>query len=93
MGGLASNPRRGSGPGLLAVPPMGVFVSQLEINVAAVVNPFMRAIPKRPTGRMPVAPDSFWRTDMAGPNVVSRLDIEAHSIENCGVIRHEIPFD
>jgi hypothetical protein len=48
----------------------------------------MWAIPKQPTGRKRVAPDSFWRTDTAGPNVVSRLDIEAHSVENCGVIRH-----
>jgi len=84
--------RRGLGPGRFHWR-VRVPAGQVGIDVALLVEPFVRAILRQPRNEKPVALNCFWRANSAGPNVLSNANIEAHRIENHSVVRHRKSFD
>jgi hypothetical protein len=73
-----------NGAGFLNV---GIFERKPEIDVAPLIEPFMRAkFLARWINRVPVSVDGFTRACPASPNVLSRFDIKTHCIENCGAV-------
>ena len=80
--------RRGLGPGRFRWR-IRVLAGQIGIDVALLIEPFVRAILRQPRNEKPVAADCFWRANSAGPNVLSNANIKAHRIENHSVVCHD----
>jgi len=66
-----------------------LLAGQFGIDVALLVEPFVRAILRQPRNEKPVALDCYWRANSAAPNVLPNANIEAHRIENHSVVCHD----
>jgi hypothetical protein len=68
----------------------GRVLSQILINITQAVEPLVWTEAKGyRINTVAVSPDRIASAGKAGPNVLSRRDIEAHCIKNSSIVRHE----
>jgi hypothetical protein len=65
-----------------------VFLRKLGIDIAALVEPFVRAISEFSANQESVAPDRFRRAYPSRPDFTSGPNIKAHCVKDRGVVRH-----
>ena len=67
---------------------VGMLPSELKVDIAALVEPFVRAISEFAANQESVASYRFRRAYPSRPDFTSGPNIKAHCVKDRGVVRH-----